>query len=298
MQNFRKIKESLPFKNVASISCVMDSDRFKVKWIQPNAVTVGWISDDPYPTDPLLDQDGFGRVYTARHADAQDLNEALQNPDRVLLDCYEHGGQVWSISGCGQQCSWDTSRAAGVWVPDDCAESELDRREKVYAFGSVTYAYRNGRKVWQAELDSAFQIYAGVHISAGTDTWYEAFQWLEQVITSQRLKLTGSRKKRELHIKTIGRARAREELAREALALYNEYLAGNVYGTAVATFQLEEPGYWAVADAETVWDYIGIENAYQAMDELFEGICSDFVPMIDPIVWQQVGPTFGHGAGI
>ena len=48
------------------------------------------------------------------------------NPFTVTLDCYEHGGQVWSISGTGMQCPFDTSRGVGVWVPDQTLRQELD----------------------------------------------------------------------------------------------------------------------------------------------------------------------------
>jgi len=47
-------------------------------------------------------------------------------PYTVMLDCYEHGGQVWSVTGSGQQCLFDTARGAGVWVPDQCLREELD----------------------------------------------------------------------------------------------------------------------------------------------------------------------------
>lgn len=50
--------------------------------------------------------------------------------DAQLLACYEHGGQVWSLSGDGMQCRWDTSNRAGVFVPDTCLRDQLDSDEK------------------------------------------------------------------------------------------------------------------------------------------------------------------------
>ena len=47
-------------------------------------------------------------------------------PYTVMLDCYEHGGQVWSVTGSGPQCLFDTARGAGVWVPDQCLREEMD----------------------------------------------------------------------------------------------------------------------------------------------------------------------------
>ena len=50
----------------------------------------------------------------------------IGNPYAVALDCYEHGGQVWSVTGCGTQCAFDTATGAGVWVPDDCLAEDLN----------------------------------------------------------------------------------------------------------------------------------------------------------------------------
>ena len=44
----------------------------------------------------------------------------------MALDCYEHGGQVWSVTGCGTQCAFDTATGAGVWVPDDGLRDDLN----------------------------------------------------------------------------------------------------------------------------------------------------------------------------
>ena len=54
----------------------------------------------------------------------------IGDPYAVVLDCYEHGGQVWSLSGGGTRCRWDTAVGAGVWVPDDSLRSELDELRK------------------------------------------------------------------------------------------------------------------------------------------------------------------------
>jgi len=54
------------------------------------------------------------------------LSGQVGDPYTVMLDCYEHGGQVWSVTGSGPQCLFDTARGAGVWVPDQCLREELD----------------------------------------------------------------------------------------------------------------------------------------------------------------------------
>lgn len=47
--------------------------------------------------------------------------------DAVLLDLYEHSGCVWSVSGTGMNCPWDTSRAESCWVPDKYLREELEK---------------------------------------------------------------------------------------------------------------------------------------------------------------------------
>lgn len=54
------------------------------------------------------------------------LSGQVGDPHTVMLDCYEHGSQVWSVTGSGPQCLFDTARGAGVWVPDQCLREELD----------------------------------------------------------------------------------------------------------------------------------------------------------------------------
>ena len=50
----------------------------------------------------------------------------IGDPYSVALDCYDHGGQHWSISGTGMQCVFDTASGAGIWVPDEYLREELD----------------------------------------------------------------------------------------------------------------------------------------------------------------------------
>jgi len=52
------------------------------------------------------------------------------DPYAVSLDCYDHGGQVWSLAGAGMQCQFDTARGGGVWVPDDVLRDDLDEIRK------------------------------------------------------------------------------------------------------------------------------------------------------------------------
>jgi hypothetical protein len=47
------------------------------------------------------------------------------NPDAIMLDLYDHSGCIWSISGTGMNCRFDTSRHESLWVPDKCLLEEV-----------------------------------------------------------------------------------------------------------------------------------------------------------------------------
>lgn len=184
--------------------------------------------------------------------------------DAVLLDCYEHSGQHWSLSGGGMQCRFDTARGAGVWVPDDSAREEIDRRAKVYAFGRIVpngkWTLKSGKRRYFAILDDAY----GSTESEAFKEWHEAFAWLEAM--AKKLKL--SRRKAERTTQEgRGRERAARELAQSALDEYNAWLAGNCYGVVAATFKKvasanDEPEYQFV-ESDECWGYIGDDYAME-----------------------------------
>lgn len=62
-------------------------------------------------------------------------NGTIGMPYTISLDVYDHSGQVYSMSGEGMNCSWDTSKGGAVWVPDKycleniMAQPEAERKE-------------------------------------------------------------------------------------------------------------------------------------------------------------------------
>lgn len=84
----------------------------------------------PYHRETWLTEKVRGHVTWERLLDEAwqlaRLSGQVGDPYTVMLDCYEHGGQVWSVTGYGPQCLFDTARGAGVWVPDQCLREELD----------------------------------------------------------------------------------------------------------------------------------------------------------------------------
>lgn len=213
---------------------------------------------------------------------------AVGNPDRVLLDCYRHSGETWSISGADMQCRFDTSNAVGVWVPDAGALHQLERLAKVYAFGLVDYNWWDGQCCYYATLD------VNDVKSQYFEHRYQAFEWLEQQIKQRNLTLPRTKAEREAYIKQ-GRIRAAEQLARDALELYNQWLAGDTYGAVVATFQMNPCGQWELADEDSCWSYYGTKSAYEGMQQLFANVADGLRALIGPAVWQQTGNTFGYG---
>jgi len=197
---------------------------------------------------------------------------AIGDKDVVVLDCYDHGGQSWSLSGQGMQCQFDTAKGGGVWVPDESAREEIERRAKVYAFGRIVqnglWTRKSGKLRHIAILDEAY----GSSESEGFNDWHEAFAWLEAKAKNLRLS---RRKADRASQERRGRQRAAMELAQASLNTYNDWLAGNCYGIVTAVFtkvdeEGDEPTYEFESSNEC-WGFIGddyaMEEAARAADE-------------------------------
>ena len=187
--------------------------------------SVLWLDNDDYPENPLETWDGVGRIYTARrHAKIQEhhaMQEALgldrdwrvdqdgdqsAHPDVVKLDCYKHSGETWSVTQTGQNCRFDRSAGAGVWIPDETLfailqtlpDSERKEQRIVYARQACELynSYLNGDVY---ALKVAYFDINGLEIEADKDTsvdvevsglfgYKEAVAYLEQ--TAQRIRAT------------------------------------------------------------------------------------------------------------
>ena len=77
--------------------------------------------------------DLIGESWEPAWEQARDAGE-VGNPLAVILDVYEHSGIMFSVSGYGPQCQWDTSSGGALWVPDDvahdCIMTSSDPRPK------------------------------------------------------------------------------------------------------------------------------------------------------------------------
>lgn len=181
----------------------------------------------------------------------------IGDPDAVVLDCYEHSGVAWSVSGEGMQCRFDTANGAGVWVPDDCTREEIHRRgDQVYAFGRIV----EGQKSFQFKLDREF----GGGESMLFSSWTDAYQAFEEHLKRYNYKLPKNKAKRGKLVER-GRDRARKELARNAVELYNDYLNGRVFGIVVASFEINDDGDPKFVEDDAVFGYYGDDDAYDSL---------------------------------
>ena len=100
---------------------------------------IGIIYHDYYGPDIFKDWNGNGEILSFhRHAGAEMHQRAYSamgtyadngepaTPYHRVLSCYQHGCEVWSLKGQGEQCHFDTAQVAGVWIPDKCAIENID----------------------------------------------------------------------------------------------------------------------------------------------------------------------------
>ena len=206
----------------------------------------------------------------------------IGDPDSVVLDCYEHGGCCWSLAGSGNQCRWDTSSSAGVWVPDSEARLEIDQRAKVYTFGFVDFTINEvGKKIWFALIDDQYQ--HGVKSkSPYFKQWSEAFDWLEKQGKTLKLSALGTKSEQQRYVRVVARRRAAMELAESALTLYNAWINGDVYGTVIATLNRCDHESWHVVDSESCWGYYGSEDSYSALRTEFDDVLANYRQRFGP----------------
>lgn len=186
----------------------------------------------------------------------------IGNPDAVILDVYDHSGIAWSISGGGTQCRWDTSRGAGIWIPDACAKDEIERRAPVYATAYIRQTQWLKGKGQQYQLVDT----ASKNSIAMSDDWGDLWKMAQKYAEA-----AGDLTPAQL---ATGRAAAALELAQQALDEYNAWLSGDVYGVIVEKFDLvseedDEP-VWEQHDDESCWGYVGSDYAKEAMTAEFE----------------------------
>jgi hypothetical protein len=198
------------------------------------------------------------------------LNEAgkIGTPDRVMLDCFRHGNEIWSVKGQGPSCQWDTSSNAGVWVPDSCATDEINRRAPVYQVGYIhenNATIGSGNKRFTVMVDQPKQNSKehSEHL-----TWGDAFEALGKFAAARVPDALEAQICPVANI-ALGRQRASEELAKDAMSMYSDWTNGSVYGIVSATLEnvADDDAQWEETEEEACWGYIGSDAAESALTE-------------------------------
>lgn len=185
--------------------------------------------------------------------------------DAQILDCYEHSGQHWSLSGGGTQCRWDTANGAGVWVPDGYLREELDSAapQAVYALVKATSWVRGHGKSYQL---------LEVKWSDNTNNEQVCIKFSDDPSELHVLAKEIAAGKPAPTTKQLawGRWHQAEIYAQQFLDTYNAIIGGRVYGCVVETFDLE--GDQISEDA--CWGFVGdyAEEALKA--EYFDPACT------------------------
>lgn len=181
----------------------------------------------------------------------------IGNPLAVPLDIFEHGGILYSLTGTGTQCRWDTSRAAAVWVPDDDAVDNI-RSSALSELGL-------GKVAWfgacGSETDPLHARY-----SLDGETWVgEGMGWKWREAQSQ---LIGASPKAfdPKELDSVMQAKA-VEYCKGLLSEYNDWINGNVYGVVCYVID-RSTGQVLDGEADECWGYIGQESAEAELDAL------------------------------
>ena len=148
------------------------------------------------------------------------------NVNAVLLDVYSHSGQIWSITGGGMRCQWDTSVGAGAWVPSEETVKYAEEAAKTRAHFRVRKQRTNyilERKVWKDDNWTAEPVETedSPHL-----LWRKADKLAEPLTCTEDQLLHGKRC-------------ILEDYAEGFLKTYNAHISGDVYGVVVQTYDLD-----------------------------------------------------------
>lgn len=275
-KNLDLVDEHMDEFRPAWIEAATQSDEFQ-EWVKGNAtkpVLFGETyfrkcAEDLWQSTDGEYRSGRDNIYNFQFTDVvrekvwESLREAgkIGDRDAIVLDCFQHGNEVWSVTGSGPQCQFDTARSAGVWVPEDCAREEIDRRAKVYAFGQVienpNRVNGNREQHFVAKLDGPYRGEASPEFRM----WHEAFAWLEEKVKG--LELAPRDSLREVQMQ-VARQRAASEMVKDILTTYNSWLAGECYGIVAAQYDNvgtnDEPE-WEFVESDECWGFIGDDYA-------------------------------------
>lgn len=143
----------------------------------------------------------------------------------VLLDRYEHGLCQYSVSGTGPSCRFDSSSGEAVWVPDQCAEDEINRLAKVYDHAYIDEtSYVLGRNL-------RYNLMVNGKSVKTSDDWPSLWV-IAQDIASLRIKAG-------VPAFYDGDTLATEQIAEQACEIYTQWCNGEVYCVVTQDFDFK-----------------------------------------------------------
>ncbi len=247
------------------------------KPLSNGGLVIGYCVHDQDCQNPLDDCDGMGKIYDRRrHASREDLAafaeaigtdldwnpdpEKTPNPYAVFLTVYDHSGESWSVGSSIPACDpggWDTSRGAGVYVPDSCCKEHIETtaRERLLDF-KVEYKSKPNPDgtVDPENLNVITVTMPDGSIRTGFKSFEEASAAAEKELVN--------RPNYERAFGIMARQVA-VECAQQAVTELNKWLSGDCYGVCVETFDKEGER----TDEEACWGFIGHEYAEQEMKD-------------------------------
>ncbi len=265
---------------------------------------VGYLVRDTDCDSPLESSDGMGTIYTThRHAglvshhgyqEARGLDQNWRrdksrkpNPMAVLLDVYDHSGQVYAVSGSqaarmfpDQQ--WDVAHGGAVWVPDDCCEETI-RYNTLKAFlpEEVSIRYRSEKPY--GENGKGFLNRVMVDIRVGdslkaVQAWESRTRKTEmpEVVTLYPRGYKSFWHAAQAALRFFGvkpdSAEVQMRLHHEATRMvegiveeYNKWLCGDCWGVCVEVIGTEKE--------ETCWGFVGEEYAREELQQCMDVVC-------------------------
>jgi len=178
-------------------------------------------------------------------------------PYAQLLDCYAHSNEWWSLSGHGMQCRWDTSRGAGVWIPDKYCLEDIHKSGDLDAVAFIKENPLHGKKYVLYRVEWVESQKYVLHEVKTADNYRE--------LVGEREALRKNRSCNTEWQREWGRQHRAESLCKSFLETHNAIINGDVWGIVCEVF--DENG--TQVDEESCWNFVGSEYAQQAMEEEF-----------------------------
>lgn len=285
----------------------------EIEVLSDGTAIIGYLCQDNNCPNPLEDCDGMGHVWDRRDRNSKGREEfeiacgidrhgeqvEKPNPHAVLLDVYEHSGTSWSLSGEGMQCQWDTSKAAGVWVPDDeCIQHivstaieylmpegcKVEYKSKYNEDGTcITRPCKPGEASYFKNGDGSpkntvpDERYNNVitytlpdgRTKGGYKTFHHAWLAVARVLGISLNKTALER----------GEKLAAEKCARGAVESLNKWLSGDCWGFVV---EVHGPDGALEEEYEACWGLIGSEYAEEERDSYMKAAANKHAPKATP----------------